>query len=236
MPLTVLVAGGGRIGAALARLLAADDHAVTVVEPRQDRVEELRDQLPQVTVVHGDASDPAVLEAAGARQRDVVAAVTGDDAVNVIVASLARSGFGVPRTIARIVDPASSWLFSKEMGVDVPLDQAQLIAHLVAEEMSLGEMTTLVKLRRGRFALVEERVHAEAGAVGRSVATLGLPEDCVLLAVLRGDEIHPAHGDLRIEAGDEVLALVRNHAADRLHRALGPPASPDQVPPGASTV
>lgn len=223
MSLTVLVAGGGRIGAALARLLVADDHEVAVIELREGRAQELRGELPAATILHGDASDPAVLELAGVRDSNVVAAVTGQDEVNVLVASLARSAYAVPRTIARIVDPACSWLFSEEMGVDVPLDQAQLIAHLVAEEMSLGEMTTLVKLRRGRFALVEERVDGEAAAVGCSIASLGLPPDCVLLAVLRRDEVHPAHGELRIEAGDEVLALVRNHAADQLQLVLGPP-------------
>lgn len=223
MPLKALIAGGGRIGAALAALLTADGHTVSVVEDRAQRAGELRELVPDANVVRGDASDPAVLEAAGIHGAEVVTAVTGDDATNVVVASLARSAFGVPRVIARIVDPARSWLYTQDMGVDVALDQARLIAHLVAEEMSLGEMTTLAKLRRGSFSLVEERVQPGAPAVGRTVAELGMPDDCVLAVVLRADRVLPVRGHLRLEADDEVLAVVHTDAAAALHGLLHAP-------------
>lgn len=227
MAFTVLVVGGGRIGAAIAAQLTADQHHVTVIELRPTRAGEVREQVPEAAVVTGDGSDPAVLETAGVHRADVVAAVTGDDATNVVVAGIARSGFDVPRIIARIVDPARSWLFTPELGVDVPLDQARLIAHLVAEELSLGEMTTLAKLRRGRFSLVEERVHATAPAAGRSVAELGLPEDCVLAAVIRGDRVLAVHGHLVLEPDDEVLAVVHTDAVGALHALLRQGGEPD---------
>lgn len=212
MALTVLIAGGGRVGTALATLLGTDEHEVTIVEPDPVRAGELRELLPRASVVVGDVTDPAVLESANVRTADAVAAVAGDDAANLIVASLAKLEFGVPRTIARIVDPANRWLYTESMGVDVPLDQSQLIAHLVAEEMSLGEMTTLVKLRRGRFSLVEERVHPASPANGRTIAELALPPDIVLVTVIRGEDAIAARGDVRLVAGDEVLAVVHDEA------------------------
>lgn len=223
MSLTVLIAGGGRVGAALAALLTESGHSVTLVEQRVDRIGDIADTVPGVRTLQGDATDADVLESAGIRDTDVVAAVTGDDPTNIVVASLAKFEFTVPRTIARIVDPANDWLYTEEMGVDVPLEQAQLIAHLVAEEMSLGEMTTLVKLRRGRFALVEEGVHPDAMASGLRLADLELPVDCVLLSVIRGDEVSPAHGAVVLRPGDEIIALVRNGAAGHLHRYLRQP-------------
>ena len=90
-----------------------------------------------------------MLEAAGIRQANVVAAVTGADETNLVVTSLARFEFDVPRTIARVNNPKNAWLFTPEMGVDVALNQADLMAHLIAEEMSLGDMMTLLKLRQG---------------------------------------------------------------------------------------
>ena len=106
------------------------------------------------------------------RTANVVAAVTGADETNLVVCSLARFEFGVPRIIARVNNPKNAWLFTPQMGVDVALNQAELIARLVAEEMSLGDMMTLLKLRKGLFSIVEEKVHPASPAVGKSIREL----------------------------------------------------------------
>jgi trk system potassium uptake protein len=219
--LTVLVVGGGRVGLALARLLTAAAHDVVVVEPRAAQAATLAAAVPDARAVVGDGTDPAVLESAGVRAVDVVAAVTGEDAANLVVTALARHEFDVPRTIARIVDPAHAWLFDAATGVDVAVDQADLLAGLIAEEMSLGDVAILLKLRRGDLALVEERVAPGAAAVGRAVAELDLPRACVLVAVLRGEAVLPVHGEVRLEVDDEVLAVVHADATAALGTALG---------------
>jgi trk system potassium uptake protein len=76
-----------------------------------------------------------VLEAAAIRQAALVAALTGADETNLVVTSLARFEFGVPRTIARVNNPKNAWLFTVEMGVDVALDQADLIAGMIMKEV-----------------------------------------------------------------------------------------------------
>jgi trk system potassium uptake protein TrkA len=116
----------------------------------------LQRKLPPESVAPGNGTDPLILESAGIRQADVVAAVTGDDETNLVVGSLARFEFGVQRVIARVNDPANAWIFTPKMGVDVSLNQTDLLAHLIAEEMSVGEMMTLLKLRKGEYSLVEE--------------------------------------------------------------------------------
>jgi len=68
---------------------------------------------------------------------------------NSVITSLARFEFQVSRTIARINNPKNAWMFTPDMGVDVALNQADLMAHVIAEEMSLGDMMTLLKLRKG---------------------------------------------------------------------------------------
>jgi trk system potassium uptake protein len=219
--LNVMVVGGGRVGAALTRLLMDAGHDVVVVEQRADRVAAIHAALPTVRIVENDGADPAALEAAGIRTVDVVAAVTSDDARNLLVAALARLEFQVPRTIARIIDPIHGWLFDPACGVDVALDQADLLTRLIVEEMSLGEVATLITLRRGDLRLVEERVVAGAIAEGRTVADLDLPSACMIVAVLRGDDVLPNTGDLRLREGDEVLAIVHAGTADRLTHMLG---------------
>ncbi len=223
--MNALIAGGGKVGAHLARLLAAAGHTVTVVDVRSEIVEDLRRRLEGVTVVAGSAADPDLLERSGVRAAQVVAVVTGSDEINLVVSNLARFEFGAPRVIARVNDPRNAWLYTRAMGVDVALDQADLMAHLVLEEMSMGDMMTLLKLRRGQYSLVEEKIDPHSAAVGKVVRDLHLPQECVLAAIIRAGALVIPRGDTLLQAGDQVLAVVHADAAPRLAAALSDGAS-----------
>lgn len=134
--MNVLIVGGGKVGAALAALLLAGGQRVTVIESRAEVLPRLRRELPAAAVVHGNGTDPLVLESASVHQADVVAAVTGADETNIVVTSLSRFAFGVPRTIARVSNPKNAWICTPEMGVDVALNQADLMARLIVEELA----------------------------------------------------------------------------------------------------
>jgi trk system potassium uptake protein TrkA len=136
----VIVVGGGKVGLRLASLLRSSQHDVAVIEVNAGRVDLLRKDLDPGAVIHGSGSDPAILEAAGVRTADVVAAVAGKDEVNLVVSSLARFEFRVPRTIARVNNPKNAWMFTSVMGVDVAVNPADLMAHLIVEQMSLGDV------------------------------------------------------------------------------------------------
>lgn len=220
MKQTVVIVGGGKVGGHLAQMLTDAGHGVTVVEIREERAAALAGVLGPGQAVAGSGADPSVLEAAGIRQATVLAAVTGTDEVNLVVTALGRFAFAVPRTIARVNDPANAWMFAEDMGVDAALDQAELLGHLIAEEMLLGDMRILLELRRGLLSLVEEQVGAGARADGRQIADLDLPSGCVILAVLRDGDVRPAHGGLRLRAGDEVFALVHTDDAPALSAVL----------------
>lgn len=219
--MNVLIAGGGKVGAQLAWLLTAAGHAVTIIEIRGEHVENLRRRIEGATVIEGNATDPELLERSGVRRSHVVAAVTGGDEINLVVSNLARFEFDVARVIARVNDPRNAWLYTPDMGVDVALDQADLMAHLVLEEMSMGDMVTLLKLRRGQYSLVEEKVHPHSAAVGKAVCELRLPEECILAAIIREGRLIIPRGDTLLHVGDEVLAVVHVDAARALAEMLG---------------
>ncbi len=145
----VIVVGGGKTGSHLTRQLIEEGHEVRLIENRPEIIERLQHELPREVLVYGDGSSPAVLESAGIQQAQVLAAVTGEDETNLVVTTLARFEFNVPRTIARVNNPKNAWLFTQEMGVDVSLNQTDILAKLIAEEMSLGDMMTLLKLQAG---------------------------------------------------------------------------------------
>jgi trk system potassium uptake protein len=221
----VIIVGGGKVGTQLASLLLAEQNQVNVIETRVREVRHLHGDLPTGSVIPGSGTDPATLEAAGIRDVNVVAAVTGCDETNLVVTSLARFEFGVPRTIARVKDPKNAWMFTPVMGVDVALSQADLLAHLIAEEMSLGNMMTLLKLHKGQYSLVEEKVHPAATAAGKKVEDLHLPTECILAAVIRQGRLIIPHGDTVLQPSDEVLAVVHASQTAQLASVIGEPRS-----------
>lgn len=217
----VIIVGGGKVGTHLASLLLAENHEVRLVEVRGAEARHLHGELPAGTVIPGSGTDPATLESAGIREADVLAAVTGADETNLVATSLARFEYGVARTIARVKDPRNEWMFTEVLGVDVAVSQADLMAHLIAEEMSLGNMMTLLKLSKGEFSLVEEKVHPEAAASGKTVAELTFPAECILAGVIREGRLIIPHGDTVLLPGDEVLAVVHASRAAELASILG---------------
>ncbi len=217
----VIVVGGGKTGSQLAAQLLRGGHEVKVIEGRAAVVERLAVELPTGTAMVGDGSSPAVLEEAQVERANVLAAVTGLDDTNLVVAAIGRFEYHVPRIIARINNPKNAWLFTPEMGVDVAINQADLMAKLIAEEMSLGDMMTLMKLRRGEYSLVEEKVDPTAPVVGKAIREAGFPESCTVVAILRKGELLVPHGDTVLQPVDEILALVHASALRDLAAMLG---------------
>lgn len=216
----VLIIGGGKVGTYLASHLLSADHEVMVIEQRREDIERLQREIGAEQVLLGSGTDPVVLEAAGIRKVQVVAAVTGSDETNLVVTNLARFEFNVARTIARVNNPKNDWMFTEDMGVDVALNQADLMVHLILEEMSMGDMMTLLKLRRGKFSIVEEKLAPTSSLVGKRLDQAKLPQDSVILAVLRKDDILIPHGSLILQASDEVIALVHAAQMDQLEKIL----------------
>ncbi len=212
----VLIVGGGRTGAQLARTLVEQEHEVHVVEDRKQVLTRIHRELPTEAIHEGVLLDVQILEQAGIAQADVLAACTTQDEVNLVLCYLARKRYGVRRTIARVNNPRNAWLFNDMFHVDVELNQASIMASMIQEEMSLGDMVTLLKLRRGHYSLVEEKIPAGAKAIGVALKDLDLPRHCVITAILRSGEVVMPRGETVFEEGDEVLALTDPESARRL--------------------
>jgi trk system potassium uptake protein TrkA len=217
----VMIVGGGKVGSHLAKLLLEEGHEVRVIDPREDVLTKLHRELPAEVILDGDGTDPVRLELAGIRRAQVLAAVTGNDETNLVAASLGRFEFLVPRIIARVNNPRNQWLFTTEMGVDVSINQADLLAKLLIEEMSLGDMMTLLKLRKGEVELVEEKIHETSLVNGKAIKDIQWPDQCTLAAVIRKGDVIAPNGNTVLEAYDEVLAVVRTSERSALAKILG---------------
>jgi trk system potassium uptake protein TrkA len=214
----VIVVGGGRVGAQLTSLLYQAGHKIRLVEDRPFVLERLHLEIPTELIFVGDPTLPSTLEEVGLAKADVLAVTLAEDAHNLAISSFARFQFNVPRIIARVNSPRNAWLFTPMMGVDVALSQADLIASIIQEEMSLGDMMTLLKLRRGKYSLVEEKIPVGAAAIGTPIKDLGLPEDCVIAAIIRDGNVQVPRGISTFQAEDEVLAITDDRGREHLQK------------------
>jgi trk system potassium uptake protein TrkA len=136
----VIIVGGGQVGSYLASLLIANNHEVHVIENRKKVFNKLEKELPNELLIFGSGSDPEIMKKAGITTADVVAAVTGTDEVNLVVSTLSKMEYGIKRVIARVNNPKNAWLFNEGMGVDVGINQADIMAHFVVNEMRLEDV------------------------------------------------------------------------------------------------
>lgn len=204
----VLVVGGGRTGSQLTKMLLQQGHEVHLLESRKEVLSRIHREHPTEVIFEGDVINPTVLENAGIRQADVLAAVTTSDEQNLVLCYLAREQYQVKRTIARINNPRDAWLFDEKFHVDVALNQAEILARMIEEEMSLGDMMLLLKLRRGNYSLVEEKIPEGAPIIGHAIKDLKLPEHCVIASIIRGGEVIVPRGVTVFEEGDEVFVIT----------------------------
>ena len=218
----IIVVGGGQVGSYLASLLMGRGHEVKILEAKEKRAENLKKSLAEDAVLFGSGTDPKTLESAGLRHADVVAAVTGSDETNLVIATLAKLEYGVRRVVARVNNPKNAWLFTPVMGVDAALNQADVMAHLVAEEMSMGDMMTLLKLHGGEYSLIERMVGPASPVAGKVLRDIELPRECVLVAVIRNSDLVIPRGDTVINTDDKLIAITHVDQLQKLDDMFGP--------------
>lgn len=217
----VVIVGGGKVGSYLARMLNESGYEITLVEERKEQVAKIKEDQPNLEVITGDGCEPDILDEARVLKADAVVAVTGHDEDNIVVCMLAKHEYEVPNTIARINNPKNEWLFRESFGVDVALSNTHMIAKLLQEEIALGDVVSLLKLRKGDVSLVELTLADDSAAVGQAVKDLPLPAEVVLVTVIRGNELLLPKGTTVLEDGDEILAVTTGTGEAALQKALG---------------
>jgi trk system potassium uptake protein TrkA len=215
----VAIAGAGAVGRSIAAELIAGGHKVMLIEREQSQFEP--NTVEQAEWVLADACELSSLEDAGMQLCDVVIAATGDDKVNIVVSLLAKTVFAVRRVVARVNDPANEWLFTEAWGVDVAVSTPRMLAAMVEEAVSVGDLVRLLTFRQGEANLVELTLPEDTPLAGRPVRDVVLPRDAALVTILRGGRVIVPQSDDPLEAGDELLFVASADVEGEIRQALG---------------
>ena len=215
----LLVAGGGKVGANLVRSLIRLGHEVTLIEQRRDRFVQIEEEF-QHQVQLGDATELHVLERAGiARPPDILIAATGDDEDNIVICQLAREKYGVNKVIARVNDPRNQVYFDL-LGISPTVCATSSIMALIEHEVPEHELVHLLELRKENLEIVEVQIVEDSPSAGRTIERLSLPEGSQLISVVRNGQAQIANGQTKLQAGDQVLAILQPGKEDELRRVL----------------
>ena len=215
----VAIAGAGNVGRSIAAELISNGHEVLLVErePRSMKVE----SVPQAEWLLADACELETLVQARLQSCQVVVAATGDDKVNLVVSLLAKTEFGVDRVVARVNHPKNEWLFNESWGVDVSVSSPRLLAAVVEEAVSVGDLVRLLTLQKGAANLVEVTLAPDARQVGTLVGEVPWPADTALVAILRDGRVIVPTPDAALEGGDELLLVATSEVEEELDALLG---------------
>lgn len=216
----VAIAGAGAVGRSIARELMTNGHEVLLIDKNPESIRPER--VPDAEWLLADSCELSSLEEARLDRCDVVIAATGDDKVNLVTSLLAKTEFGVPRTVGRVNHPNNEWLFTEAWGVDVNVSTPRIMSALVEEAVTVGDLVRLFTFRRGNANLVELTLPADSPYVGKQAGLIPLPDNCVLVTILRDGMVYTPDPAQPLESGDELMFVVPAEKEDELERMLAP--------------
>ena len=217
----VAIAGAGKVGRSIARELVANQHDVLLID-KDTEIPRLTGNSARAEILVADACEISALDEARLADCQVVVAATGDDKVNLVVALLAKTEYGVPRVVARVNHPKNEWMFDESWGVDVAVSTPRMLSALVEEAVTVGDLVRLFTFRQGEANLVELTLPADSEVAGLRVGDVVWPLDTALVAIVRGTHVLVPEADGPLESGDELLFVCSPSEEGALQELLAP--------------
>jgi trk system potassium uptake protein TrkA len=214
----VVIAGAGSVGRSIARELLANQHEVTLIDrqPSAMRVAQVAD----ADWLLADACELPTLTQARTDECDVVVAATGDDKANLVISLLAKTEYGVPRTVARVNNPKNEWMFDEAWGVDVAVSTPRIMTAMIEEAVSVGDLVRIFTFHQSGADILEITLPEDSPLAGVLVGQIEWPADTVLACVVRDDRPFSPSPDDTLEGRDELLFVTGREASEEDLAAL----------------
>ena len=207
----VILAGGGRISYYLAQQLQKRGIQTTIIEKDPQRCVELAELLPRVTVIHGDASDPQVLESEGLRETNALVSLTGIDEMNLLI-SLYATNLGVSQVITKLGRLDNSNILDNLAIGSVVSPKELCCANIVrfarALQNQTGAAVSVHSIANGQAEAVEFRVDEQTPHCGEPLKAIRLRKNVLLAGISHGGRTEIPNGDSVFHIGDTLIIVV----------------------------
>ena len=212
----ILIIGAGQHGYYLSKHLKEAGHDIRLIDRHEENCARLANAI-DVRVFCGDGTKVETLAAAGAGKCDVMIAVTNHDENNLIACEIGKKQFGIQRTISKINNTKNISLM-KRLGIDLVLDSTQIIADLIEREIDNSDVKLIADISNSDAIISEYTIPETWKHSGKRVMDLEIPENCVLIYILRAGSLMIPRGNTLLMAGDNVVALAVGSAAKTLKK------------------
>ncbi|MHB8967354.1 MAG: potassium channel family protein [Thermoleophilia bacterium] len=209
-----VIAGGGKAGYSLGRLLHERGYEVAIIEIKRERYRRVSQEFEHAVIL-GDATEIFILERAGIARADVVVAVTGDDEDNIIISQIAMHKYDVKKVIARVNNPENQEAFDV-LGVSNTVCPTSSLLSLVEHEMPSHRLVHLLNLKKENLEIVEVMLEPGAEIEGKRLDEVNLPAGVLLISILRDSQAMIPQGPTVLNANDQVLAILEPGREDEL--------------------
>ncbi len=200
-----LIAGCGKVGHQLTRVLLAMDNEVLVIDKDRRICDTVNEELGRVALL-GDATRIEVLKESGAARANLVIAVTARDEDNLAICQTAKQAFNTPRTISVIKDPQNEALF-KILGVDKVVNGTHLVVANIEDELPGQSLVHLMSLA-SQQEIITVTIPEDAAARGKSLGDIPLPPGSFISLVIKPDGPHLPTDDVVLMVDDQVVAVT----------------------------
>jgi trk system potassium uptake protein TrkA len=216
----LIIIGGGKVGYYLARALSELKHKVTVIESNRELCMNIANATSNldVNIINGDGTSINYLVDAEIESADALIAVTGRDQDNLVACQIAKRKFNVKKTIARVNNPRNIKIFEK-LGVNTAVSSTASIVDIIEREVFISGFKSLVTI--GDISVNEIKLLSNYKSVNSQIKELRFPEDCIIISIIRNNEVIIPSGSTKLLAGDEIIAVSRKGSEKKVENVLG---------------
>ena len=209
----IVIGGGGETGLHLARVLESEIFRVTIIENDEQRSQILANLLDKATVVKGDASGRDFLEELRVGTADVFVACTGDDEVNMML-GVEASDLGAKQVLAVIGKPDYESVLDR-LGIEKAVSERNVMARQIMSYLHEGVILSRAKLPGGLINIIELDVVEGAAVTQSAIKDLGLPERCLMVAIVQHEQVRVPGAEDRLQVGDNAVVIVEDDVMEK---------------------
>jgi trk system potassium uptake protein TrkA len=217
----IIIIGGGKVGYYLAKTLAPKKHNIVIIEKDRDLCMKIVTELNSigVSVINGDGTDVNCLTDADIERCDTLVAVTGQDEDNLVACQLAKKKFHIKRTAARVNNPKNVNIF-KKLGVDSTVSSTEYFVNLIEKEIDMSCMRSLLSIKDSKVSIDEITLQPGSHIVNKMIKDLKIPSDCILISIVRDNQVILPNGYTKMQAGDIVIVISKNGTREAVKNYL----------------
>lgn len=211
----IVIAGCGRVGSELAKLLSSEGHNVVIIDKSQASFERLGNTFNGITLV-GNGFEPDILKTAGIEKADAFCAVTNGDNTNIMASQVAKKIFNVPKVIARVYDPKRAVIY-KTLGLDI-ISGTILFAAMIRDKIIESRFSSYL-IETGELGVIE--IDIDDKFKGKLVEEINIPGEFVVTTILKKKQTLIPGPKTTLEKGDKVMAVVKTTSLAKVRKIFG---------------